>query len=289
MSDLSKSYCVIGDPIEHSLSPDIHHHVFNYLDVEFDYTKEHVLPGDLNIFVRDARENNRPGFNVTIPHKQTIIPFLDEVDDLAQSIGAVNTVHHIHGRLIGYNTDIFGFQQGLINSGFNVKQIDKVLVLGAGGASRAVIAGLDRLNIQAVQLFDLMYERAEEVASDLIDAVKCKIIVCDMENELLSSLKNADLIINATPVGMWPRIDAMPVPNEFEIKEGCVVFDLIPKPVETKFMKATKAKGAKTIPGLTMLIGQALAADEIWLNHQFSKKAFKKIVKELTNKLGTKN
>lgn len=289
MPDLSKSYCVIGDPIEHSLSPDIHHYVFNYLDIDLEYTKEHIFPGDLNNFVKNARKNKRPGFNVTIPHKQTIIPLLDEVDIVAQKIGAVNTVHQIHGRLVGYNTDILGFQQGLNTSGSPLAPTDHTVVIGAGGASRAVIAGLDQLNIQRIELFDLMRERAEEVASDLMDSVACKIIVNDMGSDLLSSLKKADLIVNATPVGMWPRVDAMPVPDTFEIKEGCMVFDLIPKPVETKLIKSAKAKGAKTIPGLTMLIGQALAADEIWLDHKFSRTAFNEIVETLTEKLGKVN
>ncbi len=289
MPDLSKSFCVIGDPIEHSLSPEIHHHVFKFLKADFEYTKNHIHPGELNDFVRDAKKNNRPGFNVTIPHKQTIIPFLDEIDTIARKIGAVNTVHLKNGRLKGYNTDIFGFQLGLENAGYRIIPESGAVVIGAGGASRAVIAGLDRMGIQAVHLFDIMHERAEDVAADMSDAVQCNIVVGDMENRLLSSLKTADLIVNATPVGMWPKTDTMPVPAAFKVKQGCILFDLIPKPVDTKFIKEAQAKGAKTIPGLTMLIGQALAADEIWMDYKFSKTAFNEIVEELTQKLGQTN
>lgn len=270
------TYCVIGDPIEHSLSPNIHHIVFQNLNLELDYEKIHVKPGDLETFVAESRNTARPGFNITIPHKEAIIPYLDEMDTLASRIGAVNTVVNRNNRFIGYNTDVYGCRTALEHGGWKTGK--KVILLGAGGAARAVIQALHLMHVSQVVLYDLIPERCIALKQNFGKYQSLSITIGSLSNEeLKKQLNDADLLINATPIGMWPNVDQMPLPDLSWLSSNSTVFDLVPKPVHTSLLKKARTRGIKTIPGLSMLVAQALAADEIWLQKKLPNHLFEKV------------
>ncbi len=260
MFDISdQTFCVIGHPIGHTLSPAIHMTVFRSEGVPFRYTAVHVLPEQLPDFIQAARDTGCPGFNVTIPHKETVIPLLDAVDESAKRVGAVNTVKQENGRLKGFNTDVTGLQEALKRGGWTSGEL--VILIGAGGGARAAVEAMGLMGVKKLVLFDVLAERAERLASDFKGHHSMEII----PGPFRPYLADAGLIINATPVGMWPDTDRSPVDHPEEIQAGTVVFDLVYKPLKTRLMSEAEARGARSISGLGMLISQALAADEIWL------------------------
>lgn len=281
MSVIQNTFCVIGDPIGHSLSPLIHTFVFKELDLPYAYETYHVPKKKLNDFVTESRKKQRPGFNVTIPHKQNIIPFLDTLDPLAQKIGAVNTVDCKHGKWTGYNTDMEGFRTALARTGWK-PQKGTVVLLGAGGAARAVIYALKTFEIQEVFLFEIDFSRAEKFRNEFEPELGIHI---HLGSSLAKALENAELLVNASPVGMWPDITKTPIADPHWIPSTCTVFDLVPNPVETRLIQDAKARGAKTIPGLSMLILQALSADEIWLNQKIPETLYDPIFQHCINQL----
>lgn len=281
MNEIQNTFCVIGDPIGHSLSPLIHTFVFKELHLPYAYETCHVPKEKLNEFVIESRKNQRPGFNVTIPHKQNIIPFLDALDPLAQKVGAVNTVDCKQGKWTGYNTDMEGFRTALARTGWSPKK-GTVVLLGAGGAARAVIYALKTFEIHEVFLFEIDFPKANEFCSEFESELKISI---KMGSSLPKALENAELLVNASPVGMWPHVTETPIPDPNWIPSTCTVFDLVPNPVETRLLKEAKAKGAKVIPGLSMLILQALSADEIWLNQKIPETLYDPIFQHCINQL----
>jgi shikimate dehydrogenase len=274
------TYCVIGDPIAHSLSPEIHSFVFQKLDVGSHYEKVRVQPKNLEAFVKESKKTGRPGFNVTIPHKETVMTYLDEIDELASNVGAVNTVANRNGKLIGYNTDVHGCRMALERAGW--KTGEKVVLLGAGGAARAVIAGLNLMNVSQVFLFDIVPERCEKLKADFQKFNAAEIITEPLNDAYFQKeLTDANLLINATPVGMWPNTKQTPLPDSSWLTPGTAVFDLVPKPIRTKLLKDAESRNIKTIPGISMLIAQALAADEIWLQKKITDDLFDLLLKHI--------
>ncbi|MBN2029896.1 shikimate dehydrogenase [bacterium] len=283
---IQNTYCVIGDPIEHSLSPDIHNFVFKELDLPLRYETVRVPTNRLALFVQDCRKMGRPGWNVTIPNKQAIMPFLDEVDPLAKRIGAVNTVVNRNGKLTGYNTDVDGFRSTLRQSSWSPSLKGKVIVLGAGGAARAVIEGLASMGVHEVILYDLIVERIKQIQHDFMKLSDLTITIGKLENsDLEKQLAEIDLLVNATPVGMWPKENASPVHCPEQIQPTATVFDLVYKPVETLLLRQARSRGAQTLSGLTMLTAQALASDEIWLERNLPKTLFDKVYQHVFNQM----
>jgi len=264
MCDLSRSYGVIGDPVEHSVSPRLHQTIYTYLHLPYFYDKIHVPSHALEHFIQECREYGRPGFNVTLPHKEAIVPLLDEVDMLAERTGAVNTVLQKEGKLIGFNTDVAGCCKALTQEGWIPRK--KAILLGAGGAARAAVEALSALGLETIVLFDLDKSRAEKLKNDFHKFHLVEIEVGTLTKETLkSNFKETDLVINATPVGMWPNVHQSPLPWPELIPQNATVFDMVPNPVITRFLKEAKQKKATTISGLHMLIAQGMAAQEIWL------------------------
>ena len=273
-------YCVIGDPIAHSLSPEIHRFVFQKLDIGCHYEKVRVHPNDLESFIKESRETDRPGFNVTIPHKETVMAWLDEIDELASNVGAVNTVANRNGKLTGYNTDVYGCRMALERAGW--KNGKKVILLGAGGAARAVIHALNLMNISRVVLFDIVLDRCEKIKTDFQKIKSIEIVTEPLNGaNLQKQLIDADLLINATPVGMWPDVDKTPLPDPSWLAPGAAVFDLVPKPIQTRLLVEAESRDIKTIQGLSMLIAQALAADEIWFQRKLPEYLFDPLLKHI--------
>ena len=267
MNDLAHVYCVIGDPVEHSVSPQIHDYIYRILNLDLQYDAVRVPSDLLPQFIQETRGRGRPGFNVSIPHKERIIHHLDEVDPMARRAGAVNTVKNQRGRLKGFNTDIEGCLEALKHEEWEPEGV--CALLGAGGAARAAIGALAALGFHRIILMNRSIERAEKLKKDFQNLNSLTMSVHALhEKKINQLLKDVRLIINATPVGMWPHVDAMPIHRLDFITPETTVFDMVPRPFQTRLLKEAKSRGAKIISGLRMLIGQAIAADEIWLNRK---------------------
>lgn len=257
---MKKIYGVMGDPIAHSMSPDIHNDAFEKENIEAVYHHFHVTKEGLNDAVKGMKALGIEGFNITIPHKTSIIPFLDEVDELALAIGAVNTVVNKNGRFIGYNTDGNGFFKSLCDEISSDIKAKKTLVIGAGGAARAIYFTLVKEGVKQVDIANRTKERAAQLVSDCpYDKVSKALSIIEAEE----SLSQYDLIIQTTSSGMSPEVDHSPLKVD-QLKTGAIVSDIIYNPLQTKLLREAGEKGAETQNGLGMFINQAALAFEIW-------------------------
>ncbi|MDM7925489.1 MAG: shikimate dehydrogenase [bacterium] len=264
MPDLSRTFCVIGDPIAHSLSPLIHAAVFSRLGVPMAYEAVRVAPDRLAAFVAESRSARRPGFNVTIPHKQAVIPFLDGTHGDASLIGAVNTVAAAGGKLTGYNTDVDGCRAALSRGGWS-PAAEGVLLLGAGGAGRAAVRALSLEGVKKLSVFETDRGRAESMKTGLAAPLGLEMEILSSPAALEAAVRGAGLLINATPVGLWPAVGGSPLPDHGWLSPSCLVFDMVPNPVETRLLREARLRGCRTVAGVVMLVSQALAADTLWL------------------------
>jgi shikimate dehydrogenase len=257
---MKKIYGVMGDPIAHSMSPDIHNDAFEKENIKAVYHHFHVTKEGLNDAVKGMKALGIEGFNITIPHKTSIIPFLDEVDELALAIGAVNTVVNKNGRFIGYNTDGKGFFKSLCDEISGDIKAKKTLVIGAGGAARAIYFTLVKEGVKQVDIANRTKERAAQLVSDCpYDKVSKALSIIEAEE----SLSQYDLIIQTTSSGMSPELDHSPLKVD-QLKTGAIVSDIIYNPLQTKLLREAGEKGAETQNGLGMFINQAALAFEIW-------------------------
>jgi len=263
ISGKTKVCGVIGDPIEHTMSPVMHNAAFKELGLDYLYVPLRVSKEELGKAVESIRALNMRGVNVTLPHKVAIIPFLDKLDPLAKKIGAVNTIVNDDGVLTGYNTDATGFLQALLDKGVKPEG-KKVVILGAGGASRAISFILAERGTHLVILNRLLeFDWAEELAQR-ISQISKKVRALELnEKNLEMMLEGADILINATSVGMHPDVNKTPVPARL-LKPGLIVFDIVYSPIKTRLLKEAEAAGAQTIGGLDMLIWQGAIAFEKW-------------------------
>jgi len=253
---------IIGDPIEHTMSPVMHNAAFRELGIDYVYLPFHVRQEELGKAVDGVRALNIRGLNVTIPHKVAIIPFLDKLDPLAKKIGAINTIVHEEGVLTGYNTDATGFLQALLEQG--VKPEGKtVVILGAGGASRAISFILAERDANLV-ILNRGLGRAEDLAHRIARVFGKEVKARQLsEGNLAKVLVRADILVNTTSVGMSPDIDETPVPARL-LNPSLVVFDIVYNPIQTRLLKEAEAAGAQTINGLEMLAWQGALAFEKW-------------------------
>ena len=258
---------VIGDPIEHTMSPAMHNAAFKKLGMDYRYLPFRVKKEELGKAIDGMRALNIRGLNVTIPHKVAVIPFMDKLDPLAEKIGAVNTIVNDNGVLTGCNTDATGFLQALLDKGVEPEG-KRVVVLGAGGASRAISFILAERDANLVILNrQLELDWAEELARSLSRLSKeVKALLLSEEN-LALVLEKADVLVNATSVGMSPDIGETPVPARL-LKPDLVVFDIVYNPVRTRLLKEADASGAQTVSGLDMLVWQGALAFEKWTGRQ---------------------
>jgi len=259
---------IIGDPIEHTMSPVMHNAAFKKLGMDYLYVPFRVRKGELGKAIDGIRALNIRGLNVTIPHKVDIIPFLDKLDPLVEKIGAVNTIVNSDGGLTGYNTDAAGFLQALLEKGIEPEG-KNIVVLGAGGASRAISFILAERGAHLVILNrQLELDWAEELAHRIFQVFKKEVKALELNEEnLVMVLERADVLINATSVGMSPNIDETPVPARL-LKPELTVFDIVYNPVKTRLLREAEAAGAQTIGGLDMLVWQGALAFEKWTGKQ---------------------
>jgi len=253
---------VIGDPIEHTLSPTIHNAAFNHLGLDFVFLAFRVKAADLENAVRGMRGLGIHGLNVTMPHKSTVIAYLDEVDPAVKFLGSANTILNKDGKLSGFNTDGVGALKALRENCTELSE-KKALLLGAGGAAKAIAFVL------AEEVGELaILNRAAEKAAVLADALNRvfgkKIVGGALSpSAVQKNLQDADILVNATSVGMHPNINQSLVAPQL-LKPNLAVMDIVYNPVETKLARDAKAAGAKVISGVEMLIYQGAASFEIW-------------------------
>lgn len=267
--NMKKVTGIIGYPLGHSISPAMHNAAFKKLGLDYEYVPFEVKPEDLEEALKGLRALHIAGFNVTIPHKETIVPLLDDVTKVARIIGAVNTVLNQEGKLIGYNTDGAGFIDSLKeDAGIDPKGKNAV-VLGAGGASRAVSIMLAEAGAQTIVLSDILEDKAKELAEYVKSYFGIEVFnVLPNSHDLQKAINDADILVNSTPIGMHPKTDQSPLAKEVKLHQKLLVYDLVYNPKVTKLLKEAKAVGCKTCSGLGMLIRQGAIAFTIWTGEE---------------------
>lgn len=248
---MSKRVGVIGWPIEHSLSPVMHNAAFKALGMDWEYDKFAIPPDIVKASLVEFRDAGFVGLNVTVPHKQAVMPFV-KPDEIARAVGAVNTILLASGK--GTNTDVAGLMGDLAAHGIKPAPGMKVVVLGAGGAARAAVYGLAEAGANIT-----IINRTAEHARELIDSLRVRALVGDV-----SVVSEAELIINCTSAGMSPKVDESPLPDDAPLKASVVVYDMVYRPAKTKLMQQVEAAGGRAIGGLGMLARQGAAAFKLW-------------------------
>jgi len=259
---------LIGWPVEHTLSPAMHNAAFDALGLNWRYLPLPVPPGQVEAAVKGVAALGFRGVNVTVPHKQVVIPVLDSITPNAKSLGAVNTLVIERGeegqmRIGGHNTDAQGFVGALRRDGFDPKG-KSVVVVGAGGGARAVVYGLLEAGAREILMFDVEPTRAQALATDLGGVGKTLRTLSHTTEALVESARAADLLVNATPMGMWPRVNSSIWPDGVPTPAHLTVFDLVYNPLETRLLFQARESGACAIGGLGMLVGQGALAFEMW-------------------------
>jgi shikimate dehydrogenase len=257
---------VIGDPIEHSLSPVMHNAAIAHLGVDYVYLPFPVKTADLGVAIGGFNAIGLQGFSVTIPHKQAILSVLSEVSAVAKVVGAVNTVWRTDSGWSGTNTDVEGFIAPLQAYNRNWSQTTP-LILGHGGAARAVVVGLTQLGCTEIHIVGRDVQKLSQFQQSWINAPLPITINVHRWEQLPELISQADLVVNTTPVGMYPNVDQSPIDAAAmqKLKEGAIAYDLIYTPNPTQFLQQAQQQGAITIDGLEMLVQQGAAALKIWL------------------------
>ncbi|MEH7074121.1 shikimate dehydrogenase [Neobacillus drentensis] len=256
---MKKLFAVLGDPIGHSMSPFMLNDLFSFYNMDSVYLPFHVKGENLHDAVKGLKAVGVGGFNVTVPHKSNIIPFLDGIDELAANIGAVNTVVNENGQLIGYNTDGPGFLKGLTSLVPKIAD-QKVLIIGAGGAARAIYFTLAKENPRKLDIANRTIERAVSLINECPYSVSSSACSFDEAYELLGEY---DLVIQTTMIGMSPKIYEQPIALN-NLRKQSVFCDIIYNPIETQILKEARLNGASIQNGIDMFVYQGALAFEKW-------------------------
>lgn len=251
---------LIGHPVEHSFSPPMHNAAFDALGMDYAYVAFDVEPQDLRSAVDGAKSLNIKGFNVTIPHKIEVMGCLDELDEVAELIGAVNTIDFKDMK--GYNTDGIGAIRA-IEEVTKVKGKD-VVVAGAGGASRAISFYLAKFGASSITILNRNVDRAQSLAEDILASKLIGDVNVDSISEIDSHLNDSDVLVDTTPLGMHPHINDEPIATADDMHEDLVVFDAVYNPNETVLLKEAIEAGAKPVYGIKMLLYQGAESFRIW-------------------------
>ncbi|MFA1779103.1 shikimate dehydrogenase [Bacillus velezensis] len=261
---MKQLYGVIGNPIGHSMSPDIHNAALQDKNINGQYFAFQVEPHHLKDAVNGIKALGICGVNVTVPHKVAIMEHLDEIHESAKVLGAVNTVKREGDRLIGYNTDGDGFYKSL------VKVLDKpiselsILMIGAGGAARAIFTTIVRREPKQFDVCNRTPEKAESlIATAPSFQQKRALTIKEAENQL----EQYDVIIHTTSVGMYPKTDAVPLSLEWA-KTGAIVCDIVYNPIQTAFLKEAEKRGLTTLDGVGMFVEQAALSFKLWTEQE---------------------
>jgi len=283
----TRVYAVIGDPVEHSLSPVMHNVAFEELNLDFVYVAFRVRKKELREAINGARSLDILGLNVTMPHKNAVMRYLDELDSTAKSIGAVNTILNHQGKLIGYDTDGIGALKALKENGITPKG-KKLLLLGAGGAGKA-IAFHAAQEVEELVILNRTPQKAKKLAEALRKEYNKKINGNTLSTEIIEEeLNDTEILVNATSVGMHPDVNQSLVPPSL-LKSDLCVMDIVYDPIETKLAKDAKAVGAKVVSGIEMLVYQGAASFEIWTNRSAPVTVMKQAVLNKLSEAGARH
>ncbi len=259
---LEKRACIVGDPVAHSRSPMIHGYWLKQFGIDGHYGREHVTPEGFPAFFTSLRERGYHGCNITLPHKEMAFRLVDEADETAQAIGALNTVWFEGDRLLGTNTDISGFIDNLDWRAPGWDRATKTaLVIGAGGGARGILYGLIRRGITHI----ILVNRSTERAGELANAFDADIETADFSG-LDAAARRADVIVNTTSLGMKGQ-DALPLDAKL-FKDEAVVADIVYVPLDTPLLSSAKARGLRTVDGLGMLLHQAVPGFTRWFGRK---------------------
>ncbi|BAZ15095.1 shikimate 5-dehydrogenase [Calothrix sp. NIES-4071] len=261
---------VIGHPVEHSLSPRMHNAAIAQMGIDYVYLPFPIAPHDLQAALDGFAAIGVVGFSVTIPHKQTIIPLLSEVSSLAQSVGAVNTVVRKDNQWIGTNTDVEGFISPLQSTYNRDWSQTTAVILGNGGAARAVVAGCVQLGCAEIHVIGRNLNKLVAFHESWDNSLRASHLHVHHWDKLPKYIPQANLLVNTTPIGMYPHIDEAPLTSEEmqHLPVGAIAYDLTYNPNPTKFLKLAKLVETVTINGLEMLVQQGAAALKIWLERE---------------------
>jgi len=258
-------YGIFGHPVKHSLSPDMHNSAFNTLGLNSVYVAFDIDPESIEEATRAIRVMGIRGINITIPHKQTIIPYLDEVSPDAKLTGAVNTVKNENGKLLGYNTDVGGFLRAIREDLDFSPEGNTLFLIGAGGAARAVLSAFCMNGGAVVYITDIIKDKALELANQFkanFQNITIETVELDNQNLIEQKLNEADILVNASPAGM-DSVGSLDIPLT-SLNKNAVVYDLVYKPPDTNLLKEAKQLGHKASGGLSMLLYQGAESFEIW-------------------------
>ena len=251
---------LIGHPVEHSFSPPMHNAAFQSLEMDYAYVAFDVEPQNVGEAIKGADSLNIKGFNVTIPHKIEVMQYLDELDEVAELIGAVNTIDFKD--LKGYNTDGIGAVRA-IEEVTSIKNKD-VVVAGAGGASRAISFYLAKFGASSITILNRNVDKAQSLAGDVLASDLIGDVESGSISEITKHLADADILVDTTPVGMDPHINDEPIATAYDMHEDLVVFDAVYNPNETVLIKEAIKAGAKPVYGIKMLLYQGAESFKIW-------------------------
>ncbi|BBD09395.1 shikimate dehydrogenase [Desulfovibrio ferrophilus] len=262
-----KLFGIIGHPLGHTMSPPLHNWGFETIGFEGEYRAFPTTPDELPAFMEQVRSLPISGLSVTIPHKVAVQPFLDGLSERVLAVGATNTLYWSGKRLLGENTDVYGFMAPLTQLATRPKS---ALVLGAGGAARAVIAGLLEIGVSEI----VVSNRSADKATDL--AAEFSVNTHDWTDR---QSVQAELIVNTTPLGMkGERVDQNPLPHELCLSHNQTLYDLVYNPTRTKFLQQGEENGCRTIDGLTMFVHQAVEQFRLWTGQTFDLGEARKLI-----------
>ena len=267
---------LIGHPVEHSFSPPMHNAAFDAVGMDYAYVAFDVDPNNLKSAIEGAKSLNVKGFNVTIPHKIEVMQYLNELDEVAELIGAVNTIDFKDMK--GYNTDGIGAIRAIEEV---TKVKDKnVIVAGAGGASRAISFYLAKFGAGSITILNRNVERAQNLASDISESDLIGEVNADSISKIDSLLGDADILVDTTPLGMDPHIDDEPIATADNMHEDLVVFDAVYNPNETVLLSQAIKAGAKPVYGIKMLLYQGAESFRIWTGREAPIDVMEKVLNE---------
>lgn len=282
ISGKTKLIALIGNPIEHSKSPYMHNLSFKSLNLDYVYIAFNIEKELVKKAVESMRVLGSRGFNITMPYKEEVMKYLDEIEEDAKLIGSVNTVLNDKGKLIGYNTDGKGFIKALDERGVKYKG-EKMVIIGAGGAAKAIAVELALKGVKEIVIVNRTIERAksiEDIINTNIQKNKARSLVLE-EGTLKEELRDAKVLINTTSIGMEKTIDKSAVKNIDIFHKDLFVSDIIYNPLKTKFLSKGEEAGCRTMNGLDMLIYQGAIAFKIWTGKDMPLEVIEKMQNEV--------
>lgn len=257
---------VIGDPVAHSLSPDMHNAAIAALEIDYCYVAFHVLPDGIESALDGMRALQIRGLNVTLPHKSAVMPHLDRVSDEALAVGAVNTISLRDGELVGQNTDVYGLVTALEHTAGLAVLPEHCVILGAGGVARAAVYALaSRKEVRRVSILNRTVARAEALARDMQRITGKAIDAGDLTKDTqMRRFVDAGLVVNGTSLGMIPEVDRTPLAVTDAIHPRLVLYDTVFNPLDTLLMRQFRSAGARAFGGLDMLVYQGARSFAVW-------------------------